>query len=358
MHSNKNMKIAIDLTSLYGRKRTGIEMYAIDLYRALLSTSHEVIPIFHVKNELDSNPNAFIIGESNRLLLENLRLSFAVRKINPDLALFPVFPPPIDLCLGFKGKVMPTQHDCAFLQFRNTMNFAAKYYLTPKMLWAFQWVDGIITISETEKKQLSAYTRKPIYNLGENIAIGFKGASQKAKLQFLAKWDLSPESYYISVSTIEPRKYFKYLLKVLVPILKERNMKLVLVGRMGWGHDEELKKLIEQLKDYLVFTNYVSNEELISLYHYAFAFALLSLDEGFGRTPFEAVACGCKHIILSDIEIFHETFGDCALFLPLDNESGCQKKLCAKIPEVPADFEIPYNILEKNLLNLFNTIKL
>ena len=30
------MRIAIDLTSLYARKRTGIEMYAIDLYRALL----------------------------------------------------------------------------------------------------------------------------------------------------------------------------------------------------------------------------------------------------------------------------------------------------------------------------------
>lgn len=56
------MRIAIDLTSLYARKRTGIEMYAIDLYRALLSTSHEIIPIFHVKNELDNNPKAFIIG--------------------------------------------------------------------------------------------------------------------------------------------------------------------------------------------------------------------------------------------------------------------------------------------------------
>ena len=103
------------------------------------------------------------------------------------------------------------------------------------MLWAFKWVDGIITISETEKKQLSVYTKKPIYNLGENIAIGFKGASEKANLQLLEKWNLRPESYYISVSTIEPRKNFKYLLKVIAPILKDRNMKLVLVGREGWG---------------------------------------------------------------------------------------------------------------------------
>ena len=47
------MKIAIDLTSLYGRKCTGVEMYAIDLYKALLSTGHKIVPIFHVENEIE-----------------------------------------------------------------------------------------------------------------------------------------------------------------------------------------------------------------------------------------------------------------------------------------------------------------
>ena len=42
------MKIAIDLTPLYGRKWTGVELYAIDLYHALLELNYEVIPIFHV----------------------------------------------------------------------------------------------------------------------------------------------------------------------------------------------------------------------------------------------------------------------------------------------------------------------
>lgn len=247
------MKIAIDLTPLYGRKRTGVEMYAIDLYRALLTSGNLIIPIFHVQNELDDNPNAVIIPESNRLLLENIKLSKCIRKIAPDIVLFPIFPPPVDLKWGFKGKVYPTFHDCAFLKYRKTLNFAAKYYLTPKVLWAMKWVDGIITISETEKYQFAKYTNKPIYNLGENIAIGFKEASQKANLKLLEKWNLSPDAYYISVSTIEPRKNFKYLLMVLAPILKDQNMKLVLVGREGWGHDEELKLLIEQMKDYLIF---------------------------------------------------------------------------------------------------------
>lgn len=348
------MRIAIDLTPLYGRKRTGVEMYAIDLYRALLTTEHEIVPIFHVKNELDENSNAVVIPKSNRLLLENVLLSRTIRKLKPDVVLFPIFPPPVDLKWGFKGKVYPTCHDCAFLKYRDTLNFAAKYYLTPKTLWAFKWVDGIITISETEKRQIARYTNKPIFNLGENIAVGFKGAYEKADTRLLKPWRLEKDSYYISVSTIEPRKNFKYLLKVIAPLLKERNMKLVLVGRKGWGQDEELKVLIDQMKDYLIFTEYVSEDTLISLYHYAHAFVLLSLDEGFGRTPFEAVACGCKRIILSDIEIFHETFDGNATFLPLGNVEAAREIVFKNnYKKVSNSFLIPFHVMEDRIKLLF-----
>ena len=132
-------------------------------------------------------------------------------------------------------------------------------------------------------------------------------------------------------------------------------MRLVLVGRRGWGQDEELKVLIDQMKDYLIFTEYVSEETLITLYYYAHAFALLSLDEGFGRTPFEAVACGCKRIILSDIEIFHETFDGNATFLPLGNEEAARKELQKSVDVmVNDDFSIPFDVMEKRIEQLFN----
>lgn len=40
------MRISIDLTPLHGRKQTGVELCAIDLYKALLTTNHSIIPIF------------------------------------------------------------------------------------------------------------------------------------------------------------------------------------------------------------------------------------------------------------------------------------------------------------------------
>jgi glycosyltransferase involved in cell wall biosynthesis len=215
-------------------------------------------------------------------------------------------------------------------------------------------LDGIITISETVKKQLQKYTNTPIYNLGENISAEYKIAKNKVSVDYLWKWNLTPDSYYISVSTIEPRKNFNYLLEVLLPILKEQNRKLVLVGRKGWGDNSQLKEMIEKAGDRLIFTGYVEMEELFSLYCYAYAFALLSKDEGFGRTPFEAVACGCKRIILSDIEIFHETFEGNALFIPLQKSIVATEIIrYSEMPLVDEKFEVPFCVLENRISNEF-----
>lgn len=118
------MKIAIDLTPLHGRKWTGVEVYAIDLYHTLLELNYEVIPIFHVKNDLDGNPFAFIIRQMKRLLLENYALSRAIRAIKADIALFPIFPPPVDVYFCCKTKIMLTLHDLAFLKYRSTIEYS------------------------------------------------------------------------------------------------------------------------------------------------------------------------------------------------------------------------------------------
>lgn len=345
------MKIAIDLTPLYGRKHTGVEMYAIDLYRALLTTEHQIIPIFHCRNEVDDNTLAYVLPRCNRLWLENVLLSKAIRKIKADIVIFPIFPPPVDIYYGCKSKIYQTIHDTVFFRYQNTLNFAAKHYYLPKVKLALKKLDGIITISETVKRQLEQYTSKPIYNFGENIAIEYRDAQAKSDEALISKWRLKPDTYYISVSTIEPRKNFDYLLEVLEPILKKEKRKLVLVGRDGWGNNKRLRQQIELMGDNLVFTDYVSMEELFSLYHYAYAFILLSKDEGFGRTPFEALACGCHRIILSDIEIFHETFDKNALFLPLEDIENCRKKLSQMTLPYINNIEIPFNIIQERLMS-------
>ena len=75
----------------------------------------------------------------------------------------------------------------------------------------------------------------------------------------------------------------------------------------------------------------------------------------YGRTPFEAVACGCKRIILSYIEIFHETFDGNATFLPLGNEEEAREiMLKNNYKEVSNSFRIPFHVMEDRIKILFN----
>ena len=353
------MKVAIDLTPLYGRKWTGVELYAIDLYRAFLNLGFDVIPIFHVKNEIDTNTNTFIIQHTNRVRLENYSLPKAIRKIKASIVVFPIFPPPFDLYINRPSKIVTVLHDTAFIRYRNTLKLVAKYYLTSKSLLAMRYANCIVTVSGTEVKQFRQYTKLPILNWGENISKEFLPENININKDFLGSFGLQPYNYYISVSTIEPRKNLKYLLNVIKKELIFSDKKLVLVGRKGWGNDHELKQLIIELKEHILFTGYLSVETLQTLYHYAFAFTLLSLDEGFGRTPLEAVACGCKTIIVSDIDIFHETLQNSGNYIPLDDVMAASSRFTeGKWRKVASNFIIPFNVMEDkiNLSQMSNII--
>lgn len=353
------MKIAIDLTSLYCRKITGLEIYGVELYKALLKSNEDVIPIFNTENTIDNNPNAYIIKQSKRLVLENISISRALRKLQPDVALFPVFPPPVDSYYIRGVRIVPTIHDTAFKKFHDTLNRAAKYYYTPKYNCALKQADGIITISETVKAQLRAYTTRPIVNLQNEISTDYRYVD-------MTSWDgvifdkigVKKGDYFISVSTIEPRKNFAYLLKIFREYIKVHPTKLVLVGRKGWGNDLELKALMEELSDNLIFPGFLDFKDLYGLYKYSSAFFLLSKDEGFGRTPLEAIASGCKKIVVSDIPIFHEILGDNANYLPLgDIEKSVSMILdINSLNNVKEGYEPPYNVLEKNVGKLIEFV--
>jgi len=348
------MKIAIDLTPLYNRKITGVEIYGIEFYEALLKTGEDIYPIFRVKNTIDDNRNAVIINVENRLVVENLLLSKEIRKGKFDVVFFPIFPPPFDIYSIKSLKVIPTIHDLTIFKYPNMLTLGAKYYLTPKYRVALKYSDKILTISESIKDELLSYTKKSIINWANNISLDYYNTKNKIDEKYLTKWRLSKNNYFISVSTIEPRKNFKYLLKIFEKTLQlNPDAKLVLVGRKGWGKDSELKMLIDKLGESLIFTDFISTEELITLYHYAKAFFLLSIYEGFGRTPLEALAAGCKNIFVTDIPIFRETMNDIATFLPL-NALDESTKIVNEYDFFKAEthsFQLPFSVLEYNVVS-------
>lgn len=135
-----------------------------------------------------------------------------------------------------------------------------------------------------------------------------------------------PKRYFLALSTLEPRKNIPHLIKCFVKLVTENkieDLSLVLAGKKGWDYDEIFKEYenCEDLKSRIIFTGFISDHDLASVYSNAEAFFYLSLYEGFGLPPLEAIQCGVP-TIASDNSSLPEVVGKAGILLnPKDGES-------------------------------------
>lgn len=91
---------------------------------------------------------------------------------------------------------------------------------------------------------------------------------------------------------------------------------LILAGMPGSGYDFIVKTVAESpVADRIVLAGYVTEEELLALYSLCRAFCFVSLYEGFGMPPLEAMACGAE-IIVSNTSSLPEAVGPCGQKVP------------------------------------------
>ena len=98
------------------------------------------------------------------------------------------------------------------------------------------------------------------------------------------------------VGSLEPRKNLSFLLKVFKELhTKHDNIQLVIVGARKWGNTNiaEIINSKEYPKDDVIFTPFISEEELMILYSNSLCYVSTSLNEGFGLPQAEAMICGC-----------------------------------------------------------------
>jgi len=92
---------------------------------------------------------------------------------------------------------------------------------------------------------------------------------------------------------------------------------LVFAGRMSLDFLHQVKAL-RHVKDRLVFTDFVTEEELVALYNLCECFVFPSWHEGFGLPVLEAMSCGAV-VIAADAASIPEVLGASeALFDPFD----------------------------------------
>lgn len=129
-----------------------------------------------------------------------------------------------------------------------------------------------------------------------------------------ARWACRPLDYLLMVSTIEPRKNHATLLSAWEQLRVERypDLKLIIVGGMGWDHAPIVKRFAPWLaRGEVQFLEEVPAAELRLLYRHALATVCPSYGEGFDFSGVESMRCGGA-VVASDIGVHRDVFQDAA----------------------------------------------
>jgi glycosyltransferase involved in cell wall biosynthesis len=120
---------------------------------------------------------------------------------------------------------------------------------------------------------------------------------------------------------LEPRKNIPTLLRAYADLLRRFGVEhsLVVAGAKGWFY-QDIFALVDRLglSERVIFPGFIAEGDLPGLYAGADLFVYVSLYEGFGLPPLEAMACGVP-VIVSDIPAHREVVGEAALRVPPDN---------------------------------------
>ena len=247
------------------------------------------------------------------LLWTTFVFPFIVMREKGDIALIPNF---TLLLFKFRPTVV-IMHD--LIEFNVPGKFSRK-----KMFYRTKLADPItarranriITVSENSKRDIMKFLRIP----EEKIAVIYNGVDQSKfckmdsvkadKIFMQKKW---PERFLLYAGTIDhPGKNAMGVVKAFEELKKngEYDGSLVLAGMPGSGYDVVENYINESAyKKEIVLTGFVTDEELVALYSQCEVFCFVSLYEGFGIPPLEALACGAK-VVVSDTSSLPEVVGD------------------------------------------------
>jgi len=237
---------------------------------------------------------------------------------------------PSPLILPTKGKKVITVYDLFFMDFPNMTDKEARKDFLRKTEGSLNKADGIVTISQFTKKQLTDrfsldQNKVKVIYLGLNQSF-WKVMSQEELEETRTKYAL-PSTFLLFVGALEPRKNLLNLIEAL-KIIHEKHKKilLVLVGPKRQDYKNVINKIKElELEPWIRMVGYVYEKELRTFYRLASVFVFPSLLEGFGLPLLEAMASDLP-VAASQTSAITEIVKDaCLYFNPYDPEDMAEK---------------------------------
>ena len=134
-----------------------------------------------------------------------------------------------------------------------------------------------------------------------------------------SKPEYAPDEFIMYVGSSFPHKNLRRLIKALNVLNQTRpNLKLLLIGKQEF-HSKRLQRWVKtRAIQNVVFTGFVSDEELKWLYENCAAYVFPSLSEGFGLPGLEAMTYGAP-VLSSNATCLPEVYGDAAVYFDPEN---------------------------------------
>lgn len=346
------MNIGIDATCWWNQR--GFGRMARELLSAMFTLETDHVFYLFIDQEPDQSmelPNIKLVqvfpdrpvtnaavANDRRSIGDMLSLYKAVASKPLDVMFFPAvyswFPVPLSL------PAVVTLHDAIAEHFPEMIfpDWKGRLFWTLKVKLALWQCQRVMTVSQAAKKEIIQYigvkeslidviSEAPdkIFRMIDDPNL-CKQMRQRLELPLNAK-------LIVYVGGLAPHKNLHGLLQGFILARESAaidDVHIVLVGDYdGAGFHsnyDSLRQLSEdkQLRGYVHFPGFISDEDLVILYNDALAAAMPSFSEGFGLPAVEAMACGTP-VLSSNQGSLPEVVGDTGLYFdPYDIDSISQ----------------------------------
>jgi len=296
------MKIGVNLIQYIDLQ--GIEIFIKNILAAWPRNDNTEIVLFtNQKSALifkDLSPQFKIISHTfshltplHLILFQQFRLPRLLRQNKIDLLLCPS----LSLPLFFRRKKVII-HDLAICRYPKESGLFGRLYLRLAILSAKYFSLGLAAVSEFAKQEISALLKikaSTIPVIGEGVP-----ALPKLDLEFsntaeaaIAKTKIpAGQKYFLYIGNIRPRKNLPRLITAFqIFSTTHPDYRLVIAGKRDKNSRTLEKSIIEpELKEKIIFSGFVSDEEKVHLIKGGRGLVFISLYEGFGLPILEAQA--------------------------------------------------------------------
>ena len=339
------MLIGIDGNEANVEKKVGISEYVFELLqqfekRRTPNIKHKI----YLKNrpnnglpEETENWDYTVFGPKKMWTQVALPVKLFLEREKPDIFFSPAHYAPRFSPVPVVISIM----DLAFFHFPEMFSKKDLLQLHKWTKYSVKKAAKIVTISNATKNDIIK-----LYNISESkIDVVYPGIKESVTLtphifpmeELSRKYNIS-SNYILFVGTLQPRKNIVRAIEAFSKVVqnktvnnkqeKEKNpLEFVIVGRKGWLYEDILAAPQKYgVEERVKFLDFVPDEDLPQLYHYAQCFLWPSLYEGFGLPVVEAMAHGAP-VITSNTSSLPEAGGEAALYVDPHNTEDIAKKL-------------------------------